>query len=757
MAKGKKKKKNAGPPEALVRLSQCMIAKNEERNIESALSWAKNVAFEQIVVDTGSTDRTVEIAEKMGAKVYNFEWCDDFSAAKNFAIEKASGNWIAFLDADEYFSPIDAKKLMIFLRRIMKDPHMKANYHVINCRLDNVDDEGKLISSIDQDRIFRNLPQCRYSGRVHERFNIPLENVVSVDEIKIIHTGYSRSEHEQTNKSSRNVELSRLELAENPNDLNQKAFLADSLKLSDDKNEQKEADTLFSEVIAGWNTVFPDLLAKAYLFKIKKIIDDPTKEAECKLLFLEACSRVPGHADLMRVKELFDSGAAHIPTSDQPPTPQSDKIRLSQVMITKNEEATIEKALSWAKNIAFEQIVVDTGSTDRTVEIAEELGAKVYQFKWIDDFAAAKNFAMDKATGNWIAILDADEYFHDEDIPKLAEVFKKIENSPGGIEKYDGIDCSLLNLKDDGSVSSVFTQARIFRNAPELRYKGKIHEAVYTGRDIYDATNLRIIHTGYAKSVYDQKGKDNRNLELLRREYEADPHNPATMIYLADLLRSQPSKEERDEALSMFHKALDSKEFIFPKIKQAAYDYLLRYHYVTISNGNLSELDKALKICDAAVADLPEIIDYHYYRGALLNIKQEYSKALKDLQICGSAFVSPDKLPESRVLVPNILPLYFQLRLSADGIQNEDLFAKYNEIVQKLLIDGKNTPGVAGSFMVDLFTAGATEDEVLAELSCAYDMSSPKDLLHLAREAKNVAAIGFAQSLVKMAGEVMGK
>ncbi len=90
-----------------VKLSQCMIVKNEEKNIRRALSWAKEIAFEQIVVDTGSTDRTVEIAEEMGAKVYHFQWINDFSAAKNCAISHAKGNWIAFLDADEYFTGED--------------------------------------------------------------------------------------------------------------------------------------------------------------------------------------------------------------------------------------------------------------------------------------------------------------------------------------------------------------------------------------------------------------------------------------------------------------------------------------------------------------------------------------------------------------------------------------------------------------------------------------------------------------------------
>ena len=97
-------------------ISQCMIVKNEEANIERALTWGKGIVSERIVVDTGSTDRTMEIARKMGAAVYEFPWVNDFSAAKNYALSKARCEWIVFLDADEYFSPEDAQKLPACLK-----------------------------------------------------------------------------------------------------------------------------------------------------------------------------------------------------------------------------------------------------------------------------------------------------------------------------------------------------------------------------------------------------------------------------------------------------------------------------------------------------------------------------------------------------------------------------------------------------------------------------------------------------------------
>lgn len=78
-------------------ISQCMIVKNEEKNIRRALSWGKDIMCEQIVVDTGSSDRTVEIAREMGAKIFFFPWINDFAAAKNFAIDQAKETGSPFL------------------------------------------------------------------------------------------------------------------------------------------------------------------------------------------------------------------------------------------------------------------------------------------------------------------------------------------------------------------------------------------------------------------------------------------------------------------------------------------------------------------------------------------------------------------------------------------------------------------------------------------------------------------------------------
>jgi len=94
-----------------IKLSACTIAKNEALNIGKSIDSYKEYVDEIIIVDTGSIDETAKIAEEKGAKVLHFEWKNDFAAAKNFALDNATGDWIIFLDADEWFDGDTAKNI----------------------------------------------------------------------------------------------------------------------------------------------------------------------------------------------------------------------------------------------------------------------------------------------------------------------------------------------------------------------------------------------------------------------------------------------------------------------------------------------------------------------------------------------------------------------------------------------------------------------------------------------------------------------
>lgn len=238
MAKKAKKPGNhkRKKPTLTVRLSQCMIVKNEEEHIEQALSWGKGIVWEQIVVDTGSTDRTVELAKKMGAKVFHFTWNDDFSAAKNYAIGKAKGDWIAFLDADEWFSKEDAKKLLPLIAKI----HFQKNISVVRSKLVCLDEDGGVTGAFCQDRIFRRDPKLRYRYRIHEElYRIGTKDLVYEDaqeDLMILHSGYA-GEGTGLQKGERNARLLEQDLNDHPKDAMRMTYLADAYNAAGRKEE----------------------------------------------------------------------------------------------------------------------------------------------------------------------------------------------------------------------------------------------------------------------------------------------------------------------------------------------------------------------------------------------------------------------------------------------------------------------------------------------------------------------------------------
>jgi glycosyltransferase involved in cell wall biosynthesis len=284
-----------------------MIVKNEEKNIVSALTWGRDICIEQIVVDTGSDDKTVEIAESLGAKVLHFEWCDDFAAAKNVALEAASGTWIAFLDADETLSPEDAAKVIPELERIERETNGRAA--VLNCTLINLNDKGQTASTHTTGRFFRNVPEIRYEGRIHEHINIDIERHVirTTDRLTILHTGYSESAYADGSKIERNLRLLRLDLAEKPDDIITKAYIMESLLVTKKPEDLAEAVGLAKEV--ALSSVPPDyekLRRSAIIALCIEYSGNEETEEEALRFAKLGCEQYPECMDLIYLLGVFE-------------------------------------------------------------------------------------------------------------------------------------------------------------------------------------------------------------------------------------------------------------------------------------------------------------------------------------------------------------------------------------------------------------------------------------------------------------------
>lgn len=176
-----------------MKISACVIVKNEEKNIGQWLNNMRQIADEIVVVDTGSTDNTLDILENAGITPYHFTWCNDFAAAKNYAIQQATGDWIVFLDADEYF---DASSVQQFRTEMIRY-HANKKIGAIMCQLVNIDidNRDKIIDTAIQVRIFRNTKDIYYKNTVHEQLVTKLGKYIMQKcfNLQIIHTGYSTS------------------------------------------------------------------------------------------------------------------------------------------------------------------------------------------------------------------------------------------------------------------------------------------------------------------------------------------------------------------------------------------------------------------------------------------------------------------------------------------------------------------------------------------------------------------------------------
>jgi len=173
-------------------ISLAMIVKNEEKYLARCLRSAAAMVDEIIVVDTGSTDQTREIALEYGAKLFHFEWCDDFSAARNYALKQASGDWLLVLDADEYFTESDSDAIRVFTNSASR----RIGLIEIVSRFVEY---GHTFEGIHSNpRLF---PRgVTYEGRIHEQ-PTPLLPMVETG-LRLLHDGYY-----MTDKSDRNIPL----------------------------------------------------------------------------------------------------------------------------------------------------------------------------------------------------------------------------------------------------------------------------------------------------------------------------------------------------------------------------------------------------------------------------------------------------------------------------------------------------------------------------------------------------------------------
>jgi tetratricopeptide (TPR) repeat protein len=223
-------------------------------------------------------------------------------------------------------------------------------------------------------------------------------------------------------------------------------------------------------------------------------------------------------------------------------------VLLTAALIVRDEEAVLDDCLASIRSVVDEIVVVDTGSADRSPEIAERYGARIVHHAWCDDFAEARNVALEAARGRWILYIDADE--------RLA---------PAGRDAVEALlrdapEVSFRVLLRPDSLSTPYLEYRLWRNDPRIRFVGRIHEKVVPAihavsiadrRPIGDC-ELLLTHVGYEG---DQARKHRRNLPLLRAQLAEEPDNLFNLHHLARVHRGLG--EEEEEAKRVLENAVD--------------------------------------------------------------------------------------------------------------------------------------------------------------------------------------------------------
>jgi glycosyltransferase involved in cell wall biosynthesis len=712
-------------------LSVCLIVKNEENNLNACLDSIKKYADEIIIVDTGSSDNTVEIAQKYTEKVFHFDWIDDFATARNYSISKATSDYILSIDADEVL--LNGEIIKNFINNQAKD------YGGWLVNLDSTRRTNNQVHTYTSQllRLFKNDKNIKFSGVIHEQIinSILSQNLkIGNSDIKIEHLGYDLDDKALAQKQERNLNLLLKHIDKNPDDsynlfnlgktyfakkdiINAEKYFQKVIEIAEksgviypsalnyyavllfQKKEFQKAKELaleslsinpnqsFANYIIGdiYNELGQNENALEHYLNLEKEINNPTnlakiigdyhlplsqvyfrigrsfininkleqaknnfekglsenpKDRNCLIglsdyflrnnnfdksieIIEKAISFFPEDLELKNIKNIIKDKTNYYKNKSMnekstnkissvadlrnrikiKQSVTKDKPLLTLSMIVKNEEDMLEDCLKSVQGLVDEIVIVDTGSTDKTLEIAKKYDAKIHHFKWVDDFAIARNEALKYSTGEWILYLDADERI-DRDyliVDKLRNDLKNADKNLGGI---------IITIESDHSNMDGSTEKhrggypRLFRNLgyPKVYFKGRVHEQITPSLMENNlgmiSSDIKIIHEGYNIPEKEMQVKLKRNYTLLLKHVQEEPLNGYAWYQLGQTLGRLQLMKESEDAINMAIKC----DNLSPSVYASAASTLSQYA------GNQKKYKDALHWADESLKKAPKQI-----------------------------------------------------------------------------------------------------------------------------------------------------
>ncbi|NLK21400.1 MAG: glycosyltransferase [Epulopiscium sp.] len=293
---------------------------------------------------------------------------------------------------------------------------------------------------------------------------------------------------------------------------------------------------------------------------------------------------------------------------------------LSIVMMVKNEEKYLYKCLTNLKpileGIPSELIILDTGSTDKTIEIAKSHTKKVYEHPWENDFAKMRNISISHAKGQWLFILDADEIVSNPET--IIEFFRT--------KKYKEYRTCVLSIKnflnENESDWNIIPMMRLFKNTPDFKYSGAVHEQPLVAEPFHHLETV-LEHYGYVSSdPVLMKRKFKRNVEILEQELEKNPDN---VYYLFQISQSYGMYKDHKTALYYAERAYElAKE----KKVTMIYIYIHLLHVALFNN----KYKKVLEVAKKTIEISDEYIDAYFYLGKAQQALLKNKEAIKTFE-----------------------------------------------------------------------------------------------------------------------------
>lgn len=381
------------------------------------------------------------------------------------------------------------------------------------------------------------------------------------------------------------------------------------------------------------------------LADIARTADDPDRARSC----LAQASRLTPRWRTARqlVRDLDRQPTAETPpsasTSAWPtPTPAPAEPRLSVCLIVRNEERFLTQCLQSVRDVAWQIVVVDTGSTDRTIDLARAHGAEVSTFTWCDDFSAARNAALAAARGDWVLILDADEELRSDTLAALREDLRD-----ACVMSYR---LPLLNEGREHLGPSYVP--RLFRNAPGVFFEGRIHESCFPSLNeqarawsLESRTSRAVlVHHGYQSDVVADRRKQERNVALLQRAVRERPDDANLHMNLGMELCKANSAAEGLEHYRTAMRLLSRRppQSILPEFREA---FLSRYA------GQLLAARDFNGVLDACASPLgraaPLTATLHLLRANALLQLERFEPAAAEYEKCVATRKKPAHFPQA--------------------------------------------------------------------------------------------------------------